>query len=85
MNAILFRQQQKKSEPSPPGRTDALYQPNGVELQQRLGGHEHPVHESSPYTYLATRGKPLALSLLVGGALLTALAVRQRQAMQPAS
>jgi hypothetical protein len=30
------------------------------------------VLERSAYTYLTTRGKPLALSLLVGGALLAA-------------
>jgi len=34
------------------------------------------VHESSPYTYLSTRGKPIAMSLLVGGALLAAWKIR---------
>lgn len=60
------------AQPSAPHRSDALYGPNGMALQQRQGGHESKVHERSAYTYLATRGKPLALalSLLVGGALL---------------
>ena len=68
MNLMMFRQQ-RKDQPSAPDRSDALYQPNGLELRQRQGGHENPVLERSAYTYLTTRGKPLALSLLVGGAL----------------
>ena len=36
MNLLMFKQQQKER-PSAPDRTDALYQPNGMELQQRLG------------------------------------------------
>ncbi|MTV36551.1 SDR family oxidoreductase [Duganella radicis] len=71
MNLLMYRQQQKHL-PSAPDRSDALYQPNGIELQQRQGGHENPVLERSAYTYLTTRGKPLALSLLVGGAVLAA-------------
>ena len=71
MNLLMFRQQQAKR-PSAPGRTDALYHPNGQELRQRQGGRSSKVHESSPYTYLSTRGKPIAMSLLVGGALLAA-------------
>jgi short-subunit dehydrogenase len=71
MNLLMFRQQQAKR-PSAPGRTDALYHPNGQELRQRQGGRPSKVHESSPYTYLSTRGKPIAMSLLVGGALLAA-------------
>jgi len=71
MNLLMFKQQQK-DQPSLPGRTDALYQPNGTELQQRQGGHASQIHETSAYTYLTTRGKPLALSLLVGGALFAA-------------
>jgi short-subunit dehydrogenase len=69
MNLLMFKQQQK-DQPTAPGRTDALYKPNDMELQQRQGGHDSKVLERSAYTYLTTRGKPLALSLLVGGALL---------------
>ncbi|TFW17439.1 SDR family oxidoreductase [Duganella callida] len=72
MNAMMFRQQQKPHQRSAPDRSDALYQPNDLELRQRQGGHTSKVHENSAYTYLTTRGKPLALSLLVGGALLAA-------------
>jgi short-subunit dehydrogenase len=75
MNLLMFRQQ-KSDRPSAPGRTDALYQPNGQELQERQGGHPNKVHESSPYTYLSTRGKPIAMSLLVGGALLAAWKIK---------
>jgi hypothetical protein len=71
MNMVMFRQQQT-GKPSAAGRTDALYQPNGQELRERQGGRSSKVHESSPYTYLSTRGKPIAMSLLVGGALLAA-------------
>jgi len=79
MDLMMFRQQQKKAQPAPPDREDSLYASNGRELQQRLGGHESHVNESSPYTYLATRGrKPLALSVLVGGALLTAWALKEK-------
>jgi short-subunit dehydrogenase len=77
MNLVMFRQQHADA-PSAPGRKDSLYQPNGRELQQRLGGHRSRVHESSPYTFLATRGKPVAVSLLVFGALLTTLAINSR-------
>lgn len=76
MDMVMFRQQEKPAQPSAADRKDSLYASNGNELQQRLGGHTTKVHESSPYTYFATRGKPLALSLLVGGALLTALAIK---------
>jgi len=79
MDLLMFRQQQKTAQPTSPDRTDSLYQPNGRELQQRMGGHESKVHESSPYTFLATHGrKPLALSVLVGGALLTAWALKDK-------
>jgi short-subunit dehydrogenase len=79
MDLMMFRQQKKTAEVSSPNRKDSLYKSNGRELQQRLGGHESTVHESSPYTYLATRGaKPLALSVLVGGALLTAWALKDK-------
>lgn len=78
MDKMLFRQQQKANLPSAPNRIDSLYASNGRELQQRLGGHDSPVNESSPYTFLATRGKPLALSVLVGGALLTAWALKDK-------
>jgi short-subunit dehydrogenase len=71
MNLLMFRQQQAKR-PSAAGRTDALYQPNGQELRERQGGRPSKVNESSAYTYLSTRGKPIAMSLLVGGALLAA-------------
>ena len=71
MNLVMFKQQQK-DQPSSPERTDALYGPNGMELQQRQGGRDNQVHERSAYTYLSTRGRPLALSLLVGGTLLAA-------------
>ncbi|WP_343732761.1 SDR family oxidoreductase [Duganella sp.] len=79
MNMLMFRQQQK-DQPAAPDRSDALYKPNGLELQQRQGGHESPVLERSAYTYLTTRGKPLALSLLVGGALLAAWKMSTPQA-----
>ena len=79
MDLMMFRQQKKIAEISSPDRKDSLYKSNGRELQQRLGGHDSTVHESSPYTYLATRGaKPLALSVLVGGALLTAWALKDK-------
>ena len=77
MDLMMFRQQQKTRQASSPDRQDSLYESNGRELQQRLGNHDSKVHESSPYTFLATRGgKPLALSVLVGGALLTAWALK---------
>ncbi|HEX7987400.1 MAG TPA: SDR family oxidoreductase [Duganella sp.] len=72
MNLVMFKQQQKQDQPSSPDRTDALYAPNGMELQQRQGGRENKVREHSAYTYLSTRGRPLAWSLLVGGTLLAA-------------
>lgn len=75
MNLAIFRLQRKGKRLTAPGRSDSLYASNGRELQQRLGGHEFPVNESSSYTYLTTRGKPLALSMLVGGALLAAWAL----------
>jgi len=81
MDLMMFRQQQKPAQPSSPHRVDSLYASNGRELQQRLGGHETRVHESSPDTFLATRGsKPLALSVLVGGALLAAWALKDKAA-----
>ncbi|HEX8406656.1 MAG TPA: SDR family oxidoreductase [Duganella sp.] len=83
MNLVMFNQQQK-DQPSAPGRTDSLYQPNGLELRERQGGHTTKTHERSPYTYLATRGKPLALSLLVGGALLAAWKLNAAQATERA-
>lgn len=85
MNLLMFRQQQKTDQPSATDRSDALYTPNGMELRERQGGHESKVHERSAYTYLTTRGKPLMLSLLVGGALLAAWsAARPRQAGESA-
>jgi len=69
MNLLMFKQQQKE-QLSAPDRTDALYQPNGMELQQRQGGHRSKTHESSAYTYLTTRGKPVMFSLLIAGTLL---------------
>jgi short-subunit dehydrogenase len=80
MDLMMFRQQSKTAQPSAPNRKDSLYAPNGRSLQQRMGGRESKVHESSPYTYLATRGKPLALSVLIGGALLTAWALKSKRA-----
>lgn len=71
MNLFMFKQQQK-DQPSAPDRVDALYGPNGMELQQRQGDRDSKVHERSAYTYLSTRGRPLAISLLVGGTLLAA-------------
>jgi hypothetical protein len=47
---------------------------------QRLGQHDSPVHERSPYTALSLRARPLALTLLVGGALLAAWRVSARRA-----
>jgi short-subunit dehydrogenase len=78
MELALFRLQRKAVQLAPPGRRDSLYASNGRELQQRLGGHESPVHETSPYTFLATRGRPLAWSLLAGGALLAAWTLSSR-------
>jgi short-subunit dehydrogenase len=71
MNLLMFKQQQK-DQPTVPNRADSLYASNGMELNERMGGHRNKVHERSAYTYLSTRGKPLALSLLVGGTLLAA-------------
>ena len=71
MNLFMFKQQQK-DQPTVPNRADSLYASNGMELNERMGGHRNKVHERSAYTYLSTRGKPLALSLLVGGTLLAA-------------
>jgi len=82
MNLLMFRQQQSRR-PSAADRSDALYAPNGQELQQRQGGRSSRVHESSAYTYLSTRGKPIALSLLVGGALLAAWKLSASQATAP--
>ncbi len=79
MNLLMFKQQ-KKNQPSAADRSDSLYVPNGMDLYERQGGHRHPVHERSAYTYLTTRGKPLALSLLVGGVLLTAWKLRANMA-----
>jgi short-subunit dehydrogenase len=82
MELALFRLQRKAVQLAPPGRRDSLYASNGRELQQRLGGHESTVHESSPYTFLATRGRPLAWALLAGGALLAAWALADRASRQ---
>ena len=71
MNLFMFKQQQK-DQPAVPNRADSLYASNGMELQERMGGHRSKVHERSTYTYLSTRGKPLFMSLLVGGTLLAA-------------
>jgi short-subunit dehydrogenase len=78
MDLMMFRQQQKKSRSSSANRTDALYSPDGHALQQRMGGHDSTVHESSPYTYLSTRGRPLALALMAGGAVMAAWAISKR-------
>lgn len=80
MELMMFGQQKKKQSLSAPNRKDSLYKSNGRELQQSLGGHDSTVNTSSPYTYLATRGKPLALSVLLGGALLTAWALKDKTA-----
>ncbi|OBV38714.1 SDR family oxidoreductase [Janthinobacterium psychrotolerans] len=71
MNLFMFRQQQK-AQLSAPQRGDALYKPGKQGLRQREGGRSSKVHEHSAYTYLTTRGKPVALSLLAGGVLLAA-------------
>lgn len=71
MNMFMFGQQQKK-QLSAPQRSDALYEPGKQGLRQREGGHNSKVHEHSAYTYLSTRGKPIAMTLLAGGALLAA-------------
>jgi len=84
MDLMMFRQQKKPDQLSAPDRKDSLYASNGRELQQRLGGHVSKVHESSPYTYMATKGsRPLALSVLVGGALLAAWALKDKTAKTP--
>jgi short-subunit dehydrogenase len=69
MNAIMFKQQHTAQLASP-DRQDSLYAPSGPQLRERLGEHTSKVHERSAYTYLTTRGKPLGLALLVGGAVL---------------
>jgi short-subunit dehydrogenase len=79
MNAIVYRQQESGKR-SAPDRTDALHAADSQELQQRLGQHDSPVHERSPYTALSLRARPLALTLLVGGALLAAWRVSARRA-----
>jgi short-subunit dehydrogenase len=71
MNAAMFGQQQK-TERAAAGRSDALYAPNGYELQQRQGGRSSKVHERAPYTALSMRGKPFTMALLLGGAALAA-------------
>lgn len=80
INLTLFRLQRKSVRLTAPGREDSLYASNGRELQQRLGGHEFPVSESSAYTYLTTRGKPLAVSVVVGAALLGVWAWQKKPA-----
>ena len=77
MHTVMFRQQQS-SRPAASGRSDSLYQPHGGALMQRQGGRSSKVHEASAYTFLSTRGRPLALSLLAGGALLAAWKISQR-------
>jgi short-subunit dehydrogenase len=67
MTTTMFRQQQA-AELAPPDRADNLYQPDGYALQQRLGYQEGKVRERSPYTAAALRTRPIALSLLLGGA-----------------
>jgi short-subunit dehydrogenase len=85
MRLFVFRQQKAQAR-SRPGRKDALYRPDGIELRQRQGGHRSRVHETSLYTFLATRGKPLAAPLIVGTVLLGALlrhAMKTRAVAQP--
>ena len=73
MNATMFKQQKSKFDKAP-GRRDALHatDPNQA-LRQRQGMTERHVAESSAYTALALRSKPLTTALLGGGALLGAL------------
>ena len=81
MKLMMFKQQQKDI-PSAPGRTDALYKPNGFALQERQGGHRSKTHERSAYTYLTTRGKPLAVSMLIGGVVLAAWKMRSAESAE---
>ena len=74
MRAFAFRQQQSGAR-ARAGRHDALFQPRGPELQERQGGHRSRVHETSLYTFLATRGKPLVAPLCVATALVAAWAL----------
>lgn len=67
MNLVMFRQQQSRR-PVAAGRSDALYEPDGTELQQRQGGRSSKVHERSPYTFLSLRSRPLGAVLVVAGA-----------------
>jgi short-subunit dehydrogenase len=71
MKAFMFKQQQSDI-PVAPGRSDALYAPSNIELQQRRGNRPAKVRESSVYTSLAMRRKPVAMALVVGCAALAA-------------
>ena len=81
MRILMFWAQQKKQR-SAPGRTDALYGPNGMELRQRQGHRRSTVHEHSLQTFLATGGKPLVLSVLAGAALLAASKINGNAAVK---
>jgi short-subunit dehydrogenase len=79
MEAFMFRQQQSDT-PRPPGRRDALYAPDPAhELHERLGMSSR-VAESSSYTKLSLRAKPLTMALLGGGALFAAWSLTRRPA-----
>lgn len=67
MGAAMFSGQ-KKGYPSAPQREDALHAPTRRELQQREGGRNSRVSETSLYTALSLQRKPLTLALLCGGA-----------------
>ncbi|MCC2963167.1 SDR family oxidoreductase [Massilia sp. IC2-278] len=73
MNASMFKQQKSKYDKQP-GRTDALHAPDPTQaLRERQGMTERHVAESSAYTALALRSKPVTTALLAGGALFGAL------------
>jgi hypothetical protein len=75
--------QQKKGRPATPGRGDALYAPNDRELQQREGGRNSSVSESSTYTRLSLRRrKPVTTALLLGGAAFAVWKLSQGAAVQ---
>jgi len=73
MNASMFKQSKSKFDKQP-GRTDALHAPDPTQaLRERQGMTERHVAESSAYTALALRSKPVTTALLASGALFGAL------------
>ena len=78
MNASMWRLQKSKQDKLP-GRRDALHAPDPSQtLREREGMTERSVKESSVYTAVSLRSKPLATALLGGGALLAAWGLSRR-------